>query len=179
MEKTLAFLYYSRMRFIHNLLPLLLASAAPGAHIVSVFGAGLEKLNRWHSDDLTLRQPGNFNVQTRGTHSTIMTTLFMERLVSNLNGRLSFTHVFPGLVVTPAFGSESHPWWFKLVCFFLLPILSRTIAVSGEETGERMLFFASSRYPSAGGQTTDRHDLETSEQSTVEQGGQTLSLIHI
>jgi hypothetical protein len=167
LERTLSSLYYSRMRFLTKLLPLLLAAEKP-AHITSVFGAGLERLANWHPEDLTLRGPGNFNVRTRGAHSTIMTTLFTEKLLQQHSGKLSFTHVFPGLVVTPAFDAPSHPFWFRAVVFLLLPILKRTIAVSVVETGERMLFLGlSGRYAGTDG---------VENESTVEEGGEVLEV---
>jgi hypothetical protein len=48
LDKTMSMLYYSRMRFAINLMPLLRASEA--AHVISVFGAGLVS-----SFDSTLR----------------------------------------------------------------------------------------------------------------------------
>lgn len=39
LDKTISMLYYSRMRFTTNLLPLMRSSEA--AHVISVFGAGL------------------------------------------------------------------------------------------------------------------------------------------
>lgn len=47
----MSLLYYSRMRFIMNLSPLLLNSVLPtGAHVVSVFGRGREA--KIFADDL-------------------------------------------------------------------------------------------------------------------------------
>lgn len=50
--------YFSRARFIFQLLPLLQSSTLL-SHVVSVFAAGNEA--KLISDDLSLRKPGNYN----------------------------------------------------------------------------------------------------------------------
>ena len=81
------------------------------------------------------------------SHVTIMKTLFLEKLADRNVGKIAFTHVFPGLVITPAFVSSSHPLWFKIAWAIIGPIAKRTVAVSPAEIGERVLFLASSRFP--------------------------------
>ena len=140
----MSLLYYSRMRCIMQLLPLLLASQLP-AHIISVFGAGLEG-DKLFMDDLSLQKPGNFSFVNFRSHVVAMKTLFMERLAKQ-HPQLSLTHVYPGLVQTPAFTYDYHPLWFKVLWTILGPILRTFIAISPDECGNRMLFLASSRFP--------------------------------
>ena len=126
-------------------MPLLHASRLP-AHVISVFAAGKETIADWHPDDLSLRQPGHYGLISVRAHCTFFTTLFMERIASHNMDKLSFTHVFPGLVITPAFNNSAHPLWFKVVWFLLGPI-AKLFSVSAEEIGERILFLTSTRYP--------------------------------
>lgn len=67
-------LYYSRMRFIMQLLPLLLASPLP-AHVVSVFGPGRD--DEIFPDDLSLRDPKRYGFMNMGSHVAYMTTVFL------------------------------------------------------------------------------------------------------
>jgi hypothetical protein len=139
----MSLLYYSRMRFIVQLLPLLLASSLP-AHIISIYAAGLE--GKFILDDLSLRQPNHYNFLNCRSHAVHMKTLFMESLVSRHPGRLSFVHVFPSLVITDAFDKSQVPSWVKILWRLMVPFL-RLFSVSPPESGERMLSLASPRYP--------------------------------
>jgi hypothetical protein len=80
------------------------------------------------------------------------------------------THTFPGLVEGPGFyQTEGVPLWGRIAVRLFMPILRRTVCVPGEECGERMLFFASPRYPPRG-----PGDEKT--KKTVEIGGETLEV---
>jgi len=115
----MSLLYYSRIRFITNLLPLLLASSVP-AHIVSVFAAGMEK--KLYPEDLSLRDPKHY--QGWGdmrTHVVYMTTFLMEELAKKYPGKLALSHVFPGLVIHGSFGNIV-PKWFRVLGSIFLPL---------------------------------------------------------
>jgi hypothetical protein len=102
----LSLLYYSRTRFITLLLPLLLASPLSG-RVVSVFGPGRD--TKLVLDDLSLRNPHNFGFGNLGSHAAYMTTFFFEKLAASHLGKLSLSHYFPMLVMTPAFKSDGVP----------------------------------------------------------------------
>ena len=156
---SMSLLYYSRMRFIMNFLPLLLASPLP-AHVVSVFAAGLE--GNFFPTDLSLRDPKLYSFANLRSHVTYMTTFFMETLTERHPGRLSLVHVFPGVVMTNAFNNSGLPRWFKLTWRVVSPVV-RLFSVPADECGERILFLATPRFPAR---------VETSEGVTAE-GGQT------
>ncbi|KAI9717646.1 MAG: hypothetical protein M1812_004591 [Candelaria pacifica] len=143
LDNSLSLLYYSRMRFVIKLLPLLLASQLP-AHIVSVFAAGKE--SNIFPEDLSLRDPKHYGFANARSHAVHMKTLFMETLVEKHRGRLSFIHVFPGLVITEAFNDGRLPTWFRLVWRVATPI-ARPFSLSGQEIGDRVLFLATPRFP--------------------------------
>ncbi|KAI9790326.1 MAG: hypothetical protein M1835_001049 [Candelina submexicana] len=143
LDTSISLLYYSRMRFVIKLLPLLLASKLP-AHIVSIFAAGKE--SNTFPEDLSLRDPKHYGAANARSHVVHMTTFFMENLAKQYRGRLSLTHAFPGLVITEAFNDARLPAWFRIVWRIASPI-ARLFALSGEEIGERILFLASPRYP--------------------------------
>ncbi|KAK7750645.1 hypothetical protein SLS62_007492 [Diatrype stigma] len=99
--------YYSRLRAVQLLLPLLKAAENP--RIVSVLAGGMEApLNE---ADLDLRAPGAWSSWGVSRHTATMGTLALERLArssgsgsgqnSDPNPRLSIVHWFPGTVETP------------------------------------------------------------------------------
>jgi hypothetical protein len=144
LEKSLSLLYYSRMRFIVQLLPLLTSSSiAGGGRVVSVFGG---RDQNFIQDDLSLRKPQNFSFATLGSHTAVMTTFFFERLAAAHPGKLSLSHYFPGVVLTPAYTTESVPAWFRALFGILKPLVS-VMAVSPPDCGQRILFHTSARFP--------------------------------
>jgi hypothetical protein len=98
------------MRFVTQLLPLLVASNLPG-RVVSVFGPGRD--NTLLLDDLSLRNPDNFGFGTLGSHAAYMTTFFFERMAASHAGKLALSHYFPKVVITPAYKDAGIPTWFK------------------------------------------------------------------
>lgn len=144
--------YYSRVRLTTQLLPLLLASNLPtGSRVVSVLGPGNEKAgreNKVYPDDLSLRDPKHYGFIALGDQLAYMKTFFFEYLAKKYPGKISLIHYFPGLVFTDAFGDPKLPLWFKTAFTVLKPLLSLSSRTIGrEETGERLLFLASSRFP--------------------------------
>ena len=139
----MSLLYYSRMRLVTQLLPLLLASPLP-ARAVSVYGAGKE--GKLFPADLSLRDPRHYGFANVRSHVVHMTTLFLEALARRHAGRLSLVHVYPGLVVTEAFDNPSLPTLFKVVWRLAAPVV-RPFSVPPTECGERILFLASGRFP--------------------------------
>lgn len=144
----MSLLYYSRMRFITRLLPLLLASPLP-ARVVSVFGP--QRNDKIFTDDISLRSPKNYGFMNMGSHVAYLTTFFMEQLAAKHAGQLSLVHYFPGLVMTKSLYDERRlPRWLRYTWKFVLLPLSPLISVPREESGERVLFLASSRFPPRG-----------------------------
>ncbi|KAK8025499.1 hypothetical protein PG990_003322 [Apiospora arundinis] len=153
LDKTMVMMYYSRMRAIQQLTPLLLKSELP-ATVVSVFAAGFEaKLFR---DDFSLRDPAHYSYLQVRSHLCYMHSMYMAKLAETHNskeGKLRLVHIFPGLVLTSAFDDPVYPAWFRfifnriLVPLFLKPF----VAVDSAESAERMLSLASPVLYPAGG----------------------------
>ena len=136
----MSLIYYSRIRFIINLMPLLLASPQP-AHVVSVYAAGLEA--KLFCDDLSLRNPQHYSQIHVRSHNAYMTTMAFEHLARQYQ-QLSFVHVFPGIVVTPSYTDPGFPLWFKTLWRIVGPLVRRFVAISAEECGSRSLFLGTS-----------------------------------
>lgn len=142
LEFRVSLAYYSRMKIVLNLLPLLLESNFP-AHVVSVFAAGKE--GGLHLDDLSMRDPKHQGLVSTRSTVTYMTTFFFEWLASQHPGKLSLVHVFPGLILTDSV--RSMPLWARMLWWILRPMLS-LFCTSVAECGERVLFLANpTRFP--------------------------------
>ncbi|OJJ50329.1 hypothetical protein ASPZODRAFT_128945 [Penicilliopsis zonata CBS 506.65] len=144
LDKAMSMMYYSRMRAIIQLRPLLLRSSKP-ATVVSVYAGGFEE--KIYPDNLSLRYPMKYAYLQARSHIVYMHTAFFEALAAENKGRLSLVHVFPGLVIGPGFNDPEYPGWIRLMMkWILFPILGRLVAVEPAECGDRMLSLASPRY---------------------------------
>ncbi|EXJ95654.1 hypothetical protein A1O1_00776 [Capronia coronata CBS 617.96] len=142
---TMALMYYSRMRAILKLLPLLLKSTLP-ARVISVYAAGIEA--KLYPDDLSLRDLSHYSYSQARSHMVYMHTLFMETLEEQYRGKLVLVHIFPGLVPGPGFSNPELPKWFRVVWrWVFIPIFGRLATVPPNDCGARMLSLASPRYP--------------------------------
>ena len=126
------------MRAITNLTPLLTKSKTCPATVVSVFAAGFEE--RIIPDDLSLCQPANYSYLQARSHVAFMHTLFFESLAKQHAGKMKLIHVFPGLVLGPAFANPELPAWFRLFWRWIFaPLFGRFASVPMEESGARMI----------------------------------------
>ncbi|RFU30521.1 hypothetical protein B7463_g5808, partial [Scytalidium lignicola] len=145
LDVTMSLMYYSRMRIITKLLPLLLKSKLPPA-VVSVYAAGSEA--KLFPEDLSLRDLSHYSYSQARSHMAYMHTFFMENLAEQNRGKLALIHIFPGVVLGPGFQNPELPAWFRVVwnCFFV-PIFGRFLTVKPDNCGNRMLSLASTCYP--------------------------------
>jgi hypothetical protein len=143
----MSLLYYSRMKFVVNLLPLLRASEFP-AHVISVFAGGGEA--DLDLEDISLRDPKHYGMAAMRSHVVWLHDFFLEYLAAQNAGKISLVHVFPGLVKTPAFKNPGVPVWFRALWTVLTPVV-KLLTTPLSEAGERILFLASpSRFPAKG-----------------------------
>ncbi|KAE8152197.1 hypothetical protein BDV25DRAFT_170711 [Aspergillus avenaceus] len=140
--------YYSRMRFIRNLLPLL--ETGKPSRVVSIYGGGFEF--GIDLEDLDLKR--NFSLLNAYKHSITMTSLSMEHLAQE-HPNVSFIHAYPGLVGTNIY-TNSFPAPISTFYNYAMWPLMWPFSVNLEESGERHLYHLSSaRYPARAG-TTDQ-----------------------
>lgn len=144
-EKLTLFLslsYYSRMRFIANLLPLLQAATPSISRVISVMAGTKE--GPINPSDIAGKKVSM--LKARG-HLCSMTTLTMEAFAKSSPG-VSFIHSYPGFVDT-GLGRTMTGFTggaMKVAFVFALPFL-RKYYIPFEECGDRYTFLAtSSRY---------------------------------
>jgi hypothetical protein len=143
----MSLLYYSRMRLITNLLPNLLSSTLPtGAKVISIYAGGMEAQGSLFPDDLSLDQ--HYSFANCRTHAIALKTMFFEDLVAKHPGKLSCSHIYPGLVVHKGFDDPNFPWWFKVAWKGAKPFARfLPMHLKADEIGQRVLYLATDRYP--------------------------------
>jgi hypothetical protein len=138
-----AVVYYGRMRFTFNLLPLLQRSNGT-RRVVSVYAAGREGPINW--DDLAQKErsysPSGL-LAARG-HTVSMQVFGLEALQQQAPD-VSFVQTWPGPVRSKIAREKNWLAFFMRVIFSLF---GPVICVPNEESGERHLFVGTSgRYP--------------------------------
>ncbi|PWY78973.1 short-chain dehydrogenases/reductase [Aspergillus eucalypticola CBS 122712] len=124
--------YYSRMRFIENLLPALEAAKYP--RVISILAGGKEVMIE--EDNLDLRK--QFSLSASNGYPASMTSLAFEVLASQ-HPSVSFLHVFPGIVATPLMKRS-----MGSVAGTILGFLTKPISISAEESGEWQTWLSTS-----------------------------------
>lgn len=156
----MSLLYYSRMRFIQNLTRLLLAGPQI-AHVISIFAGNIEDSIKSGPPPIGTPPAGAYGMTSVRRNATFMKTFFFEELAEKHAGRISFVHIYPGLVDGPTFYSDINPVWFRIVWRVLKPLLTWYMT-SPEVCGQVMVFLATSRYP-AKGTVTDSSEIVSEE----------------
>jgi hypothetical protein len=142
-DRKLSLHYYSRMRFISNLLPQLNAAAAAAAagnkgsglaSVVSVLEAGGE--GALNQDDLDLKN--TYSLANARTHAITMNSLSLGYL-AKANPAVSFIHSFPGGVKT---GVMRELGLVTRMALQAAMVLGKPWMVPVEESGERHLYAA-------------------------------------
>ncbi|KAF4219099.1 hypothetical protein CNMCM8980_010048 [Aspergillus fumigatiaffinis] len=147
LETCFAISYYSRMRLVWNLLPLLRQSPQP--RVLTVLNGGREK--SMHDEDIGLEQ--HWSPLAVVNHTTTMTSLAFEHLAENAK-QITFLHAFPGWVRTDIFARLTAPessgvaWRVTLAAIRgLVAVVMLIFGMSAEDSGERQAFhLTSNRY---------------------------------
>ncbi|OGM49148.1 hypothetical protein ABOM_002285 [Aspergillus bombycis] len=150
LDKKLNLHYYSRMRFVANLLPQLMKAGdeseqtvtheRPLSRVISVLEAGGEAA--LHLDDLSLQT--HYSLRNCAKHAITMNSVSMEHLAASYP-QISFIHSFPGIVRTRLNRNFSTATKYAVTA---LMVLARPWEIKLNESGERHLYAASSpRFP--------------------------------
>jgi hypothetical protein len=113
--------------------------------VASVQSPGNER--KIFPEDLSLRDPKHWSLLASGSHLCYMTTFFMEQLAARHAGKLSLAHIYPGLVMTDLGTNSNLPVWFNLTWQYAIARWAKYFAVPKMETGERLMFYTSPRFP--------------------------------
>ena len=166
LDTSMSLLYYSRLRLVTLLMPLLLATES-AAHIISVYAGGYE--GKLFADDLSLRQPGHYSFANCRSHVVYMKTLVFEKLAQEHAGKLALVHVFPGVVMTNGFSGDQLPGWFKIMWTVAKPF-ARLMSVPTDECGQKTLNLATDRYPASGERIDQSAEVAIGTDGTIRSG---------
>lgn len=145
-DQKMAVNYYSRIRCILNLMPLLEAASNANelSRVITVLAAGSEGDVR--VDDLDLKR--NFTLHACLAHCVVMTDFTIEELSRRYPGT-AFSHSYPGTVKTGIANELSGP--VRLAVKVMYAVMTPWI-LNVQESGERHFFQMTSQcYPSAKG----------------------------
>ncbi|CAG7561046.1 unnamed protein product [Fusarium equiseti] len=139
--------FYSRMRFIGRLLPILLQASKP--RVFSVLAGGHETPLYIKDGDIGLRNNGNYTAPRAVNQVTTLHSLALMHFASQ-HTKVSWLHVYPGWVATDFLSNllQSAGVIGVLVGKIIGPIY-RLVSKSEDECGQRQASYAlSGRYPS-------------------------------
>ena len=141
LDKKFALHYYTRMRFINQLQPLLNAAATSNtlSRVVAVLDPQPGLATAPNFSDLDLKK--GFSLKSCMTHASSMTNLMFSHLASK-NPGTSYVHGFPSVVQTGV-GRDAWGKWEPLAKPFLWAI-TKALEVKPIESGERHLLAATS-----------------------------------
>ena len=140
--------YYSRIRFIMNLMPQISAAGDDGelSRVISVLAAGSEA--DVDMDDLDLKR--KFTLHAALAHCVLMTDFMMEEFAKRYQNT-AFSHSYPGTIKTGIANQLSGP--VRLAVKVLYAVMTPWI-LNVQESGERHVFqITSAVYPSRRGGT--------------------------
>lgn len=129
-------------------MPLLLASPSP-AHVISIYAGGMEDGTAPGELPIGLPPASIYGITSVRKHTCFMKTFLFEELAEKHAGKLSLSHIYPGLVDGPTFYSPDMPSWFKWVWMLVKP-LAWLYMTAPEVCGEVMVYLATPRYPAKG-----------------------------
>ncbi|KAH7123471.1 hypothetical protein B0J13DRAFT_628589 [Dactylonectria estremocensis] len=155
--------YYSRIRFIMQLMPLLTASPKPG-HVISVYAGGFEDGAAPGESLVGCPPDSTYGVSSVRKHTCFMKTFLFEELAQKHAGKLSLTHIYPGLVDGPGFLSLDMPTWFRVVWRVMKP-LAWLYMTSSEDCGQVMVYLATPKFPPKGTAGSEKATLSTNAES--------------
>jgi len=135
-DMQLALRYYSRWRFINGLLPLLrnARDAGEDARVMSVLAAG----HSWSIDvdDLAIKRSSKYFGLKATLVSSGYNDYMMEEFALQEPG-IAFTHIYPGLVNTPAI---SYTHWLLVMFSPIVDFLIRLFAAKPEDCAQYMWY---------------------------------------
>jgi hypothetical protein len=102
-----------------------------------------------------------------------MKTFLFEFLAEEHAGKISFIHVFPGLVDGPTFYSAVNPLWFRALWCVVKVLLAGWYMTSPEVCGDVMVFLGTGRYPAKGLEESEHGETmaDVAFSTTRERGG--------
>jgi hypothetical protein len=167
--------YYSRIRFITQLLPLLTVSPRDAAHVISIYAGGFDhKKLKPGQHQIGCPPDAEYGITGVRAHTGFMKNFVFEELAARHVGRLSLSHIYPGLVDGPAFTNADMPGWWVWLWRLLIKPLTTFLRTPSDVCGKVMLYLATDHFPAKGQKVPD--GIKVTRGNTGEPGGGAYSL---
>ncbi|KAJ6261459.1 hypothetical protein Dda_4129 [Drechslerella dactyloides] len=169
-DTKLALNYFSRARFIQNLLPALTAAASNsnnpiGARVISVLSAGHE--GPINFSDFELKK--TFSLRNAGVHA-VTSNSALSKYLAQEHQNISFTHSYPGGVETNILTASRLPSVLTMASKVILPLF-RSFMKTPEESGQRHFYVVTNEKFKTGGWLVDSESEESAaSKKAVEKG---------
>ena len=149
LDSFLSTTYYSRVRFILQLMPLLTASPTRPGHVISVYAGGFEDGTKPGDWPVGLPSAESYGVTSVRKHTCFMTNFIFEELAARHEGKLSLIHIYPGLVDGPAALGPDMPLWFRTLYRLMKPLMF-FFMIKPADCGQIMVHLSSDHYAPKG-----------------------------
>lgn len=131
-------------------MPLLTASPRAG-HVVSIYGGGMDHTNVKPGKHLIGCPPdAEYGINGVREYASFMKNFVFEELAARHAGRLSLSHVYPGLVDGPGFENPELPVWFRLVLRLVIKPLMFWYMTAPADCGKVMVYVGTDHFPAKG-----------------------------
>lgn len=114
--------------------------------MISIYAEGFEDGTKPGESPIGLPPPATYGVAGVRKHTCFMKNFGFEELAERHAGKLSLTHIYPGLVDGPGFYNPEMPAWFRFI-WRLLKSLASLYMTSPKDCGDVMLYLATPRFP--------------------------------
>ncbi|KAK6354690.1 hypothetical protein TWF696_003829 [Orbilia brochopaga] len=160
LDTKLALNYFSRARFIQNLLPALTTAASNsnnpiGARVISVLSAGHE--GPINFADYELKK--TFSLRNAGIHA-VTSNSALSKYLAKQHPDISFIHSYPGGVETGIISQSRLPAVLTMTLKLIAPLF-RSFIKTPEESGQRHFWMATNEKFKTGGWLMDSENEES------------------
>lgn len=131
---------------IAQLTPLLEASVHE-SRVISVFAGSTEEVSANEEPPTGCPSRDIYGIGTVRKNVVFMKNFVFERLATQHAGKISFIHIYPGLVDGPGFYDANNPLWFKVVYRLLYALLWLTFMTQPDTCGQVMAYLATDAFP--------------------------------
>ena len=118
--------------------------------MISVYAGSFEEVKPNEEPPLSWPSEKDYGINTVRKNVVFMKNFMFEELANNHAGRISFIHIYPGLVDGPGFYNADNPLWFKIVWRLVYPFLWATYMTAPDTCGMVMAFLATGAFPAKG-----------------------------
>jgi hypothetical protein len=115
--------------------------------VVSVYAGTFEEVSATEEPPIGCPTAETYGINTVRKHVVFMKNFIFEEFANKYAGKISFIHIYPGLVDGPGFYSPDNPLWFKVVWRLFYPFLWLTYMTPPQTCGQVMTYLATASFP--------------------------------